>query len=112
MITKQVARLRMLWPILRLGWRYLDDENAWRSLDYHVPVFQYGPGCVREFKWYLEGESRVTIKSVGALCRFLRGCRYVSDPELFHELRLAIRRQSHNLPLTIVDAKAKVASER
>ena len=85
MISKRWARLKMIWPVLRLGWQYVEDEDAWRAVDHHAPVLQYGPGCIHEFKWYMEGESRVKVTSVNDVCRWLRRCKYVSDVELFNQ---------------------------
>ncbi len=81
--SKRLTRLRLVWPMLRLAWRYLEDGDDWRAVPSHVPLACFGAGCEREFRWYLEGRSRVAVRSVQEICRYLAGCRYSSDPDQF-----------------------------
>jgi hypothetical protein len=50
-----------------------------------LPTQAFGPGSLRHFRWYFEGESLVRADAVDAVCDWLLGCDYESDPELFHE---------------------------
>lgn len=43
----------------------------------------FGKGSITHFRYYLEGESAVTIKSIRDICEWLIGCEYVSDLVLF-----------------------------
>jgi hypothetical protein len=44
----------------------------------------YGPGNLADdFRFYLEGPSRVSVNSIGELCHWLRGCQYHDDEVLF-----------------------------
>ena len=53
-----------------------------RRADPTVLPGAFGSGSRRPFGWYLEGVSTVVVESVPQLCRWLRGCEYVSDREL------------------------------
>jgi hypothetical protein len=85
LIKRRIARLKLTWPVMRLAWQYVDDGDAWQSLPHDVPLFQYAPGCKREFQWYLDGESAVDVSSVDDICDWLLGCEYRSDWELFRQ---------------------------
>ena len=76
-------RLRLMWPVMRLAWRYLDDGDAWQSVRHDAPLWAFGPGALREFGWYLDGPSMVEVSSVDEICQWLAGCEYVGDPDLF-----------------------------
>lgn len=79
----RLARLRFSIPLIRLAWRYLEDEDTWRALDYDAPLGFFGEGAVQDFDWYMQGESRVTASDVEAICNWLAGCEYARDPDLF-----------------------------
>ena len=62
----------------------MDDKDSWRSLPHDVPMVAYGEGNLTDdFRWYMEGPSRVPVASVSEICEWLRGCEYVRDPVLF-----------------------------
>ena len=85
MISKRLLYLRMLLPLARLGWEYLESEDVWVRHPHRVPLQLLGSGCVRELSWFLEGETSVPIRSVADVCRWLRRCQYVHDEALFNE---------------------------
>jgi hypothetical protein len=69
---------------MRLAWRYVDDGDAWRSLPHDVPLTLFGPGNLTDdFRFYLQGPSRVPAKSIGQLCHWLSKCGYEHDDMLF-----------------------------
>ena len=61
----------------------LETRDPWTWTRHPVPLWMFGPGCVKDFAWYLEGESRVAVADLDGLCRWLAGCAYVSDESLF-----------------------------
>jgi hypothetical protein len=80
---------RLLAPVLRplarqlLRWSNITDP--WERLDVSFPLKALGPAARYDFEWFFEGESTVPVKNVHELRSWLRGCRYISDPKLFHE---------------------------
>ena len=42
-------------------------------------------GARRPFSWFFDGESKVQVNDIEAVCTWLDGCEYVSDQELFRE---------------------------
>jgi hypothetical protein len=80
----KLDRLKLALPAFRLGWKYLDDGDAWRSLPHDVPLALYGPGNLADdFSFYLAGPSGVSVGSVRELCYWLRKCQYAHDSVLF-----------------------------
>jgi hypothetical protein len=80
----RLERVRLMLPAARLAWRYLDDGDAWRSVPHDVPLTLYGSGnLVDDFRFYLEGPSRISVKSTDEICRWLRKCQYQTDAALF-----------------------------
>ena len=80
----RLDRLRLVLPAIRLAWQYVDDRDAWQSLPHQVPMEMYGEGNLAEdFRCYLEGPSRVDVRSLRGLCAWLRRCKYASDMRLF-----------------------------
>ena len=77
-------RVRIIWPVIKLAWYYLEDGNTWKSVDHHVPLRIYGSGCQKDFEWYFEGKSQISASNIAELCEWLAGCEYVRDPDLFH----------------------------
>lgn len=63
------------------------DERAdpWQSLEIAIPHRAFGQGSEREFCAYLEGPSRVAIRSLEDLCAWLKGCEAVDDRTLFFD---------------------------
>ena len=59
--------------------------DPWARVPAELPPNAFGPGSVRAFAWYFEGESLVAADSLDAVCDWLAGCAYVRDPELFHD---------------------------
>ena len=47
-----IEKLKLIWPVARLGFRYLEDGDLWHSIEHNVPNSQFGPGAVRDFDWY------------------------------------------------------------
>ena len=45
----------------------------------------YGGGSRRDFTWYFEGESAVSVKSLDEIQEWLLGCEYAHDMALFQE---------------------------
>jgi hypothetical protein len=80
---------RLLDPVRRTFVRQLARwaavEDPWERIDSRFSLRVLGSGARHEFAWYFEGESAVPIGSLHDLRSWLRGCRYVSDPQLFHE---------------------------
>lgn len=66
-----------------VGRRTVDDP--WARVPAALPPAAFGPGSVRDFAWYFEGESLVAVESLDGLCGWLAECEYVHDPELFHD---------------------------
>jgi hypothetical protein len=80
----RLERLRFALPALRLAWRYVGDGDPWQSLPHDLPMAMYGEGNLAEdFRCYLEGPSRVGVRSIRTLCAWLRRCKYQSDWRLF-----------------------------
>jgi hypothetical protein len=46
---------------------------------------EFGAGSRRPFSHYLNGESRVQVRSVDDICRWLQTCEYVSDSDQFNQ---------------------------
>ncbi len=80
----RLERLRLALPALQLAWRYLDDGDPWRSLPHELPMAMYGEGnLAQDFQCYLQGPSRVDVRSLRGICAWLRRCKYQSDSRLF-----------------------------
>jgi hypothetical protein len=61
-------------------------SDPWQRFDFPpIPLSAFGSGCVHDFGWYFEGVSTVRAVSPEEIQRWLCGCRYVPDVELFHE---------------------------
>ena len=76
----------MLRPLLRRLIRHVPADDSWephtsRFIKPHI----FGPGSLRMFSWYLEGDSAVEVRSIEDVCRWLAECQYLSDPDLFNE---------------------------
>ena len=72
-------------PLLRLALRWFPPGDPWERLDYAAPLFAFGSGARRDFDWYFEGESAVTVASLEEVHAWLATCEYASDPHLFQE---------------------------
>lgn len=75
----------LLRPLARLAIRWMPVPDPWERVEVRFPLNQLGFGARYDFDWFFEGESAVPIGSLHDLRSWLRGCRYVGDPELFHE---------------------------
>src|SRR5688500_1462509 len=84
-LYRRWQQVRMFGPLLRLVHLYSKGEDAWQQVEHDAPYRVFGPGSVRPFRWYFEGESAVEVRSVDDICRFLVACEYVRDADLFHE---------------------------
>jgi hypothetical protein len=60
--------------------------RPWSKQARHIAPKYFGPGSQHSFDWYLQQDSRVPVKSIGGICRWLRACRYTTDNERFHTL--------------------------
>ena len=83
MIRKVLRSFRLTIPYARLAWTYMDDEDVWARAPIRRADALFGAGCSQDLSWYLSGESTVEVKTVAQVCRWLRGCTYVADDELF-----------------------------
>lgn len=59
--------------------------DLWAPVPQRVPLQRFGAGAVRDFRWYFEGESAVSVSSVDEMCDWLLACEYIRDRDLFHE---------------------------
>lgn len=75
----------LLGPFIQLGLRLIPVRDPWKRIPQRVPLSLYGTGSLRDFGWYLEGESRVPVANIDEIQDWLLGCEYVDDRELFHE---------------------------
>lgn len=60
-------------------------DSPWERLRMDVPPTAFGPGSRTAFSAYFDGESRVPVRSIDDIVRWLGTCEYVSDAEQFHE---------------------------
>ena len=75
-----------LGPLHRFLLRRVTVEDPWEALtSLFVRPTLFGPGSIRQFSWYFEGQSSVAVVTVDDVCRWLAQAEYVSDPELFNE---------------------------
>jgi hypothetical protein len=72
-------------PVLRWIVRLIHEDDPWQRSNHRVPVQRFGPGSLREFQWYFQGDSTVQVQSVEEICAWLAECQYVHDKELFNE---------------------------
>jgi len=83
MIAKRLLYFRLTLPLARLASKYHEEDDVWAKIPIRPIAGLFGPGCTEELKWYFNGDSSVQTKSVAQICRWLRGCSYVSDEDLF-----------------------------
>lgn len=48
-----------------------------------LPAQTFGSGSRKDFGWYFEGQSQVTVSSIDEICAWLRECEYIHDQVLF-----------------------------
>lgn len=76
----------MLRPLLRRVIRYIPVGDSWERFTSRFTTPQmFGLGSRRNFPWYLEGESAVSVTAIDDVCNWLAGCEYLRDDELFNE---------------------------
>ena len=75
----------VLRPLFLAALRLFPEPDPWERLDVAAPLHEYGSGARRDFAWYFEGESAVTVTSLAEVRAWLEGCEYASDPQLFQE---------------------------
>ena len=63
----------------------LPAAGHWHKSKSKVPRYAFGKGAKKDFSWYFEGDSKVKVKSIKDICRWLSKCTYASDQELFLE---------------------------
>lgn len=57
----------------------------WKKTRDCVPRYMFGKGAKHGFSWYFEGTSKVKVKNLREICKWLMQCKYISDNELFME---------------------------
>lgn len=74
-------------PVLagRLARFFRTDADPWERLEVALPPQVFGRASTREFARYLEGVSRVQVRSVAEVCAWLRACERQDDASLFFE---------------------------
>jgi hypothetical protein len=72
-------------PVLRFLLRRLPMPDPWERLSTRISYVAIAVGSRRDFAWYFEGESSVTVRSLEDIQRWLRRCGYASDMHLFQE---------------------------
>ena len=76
----------LLRPLHRLLIRHVVVDDPWEPVtSFLVKPQIFGPGSLRMFPWYFEGESTVKVGTVDDVCRWLAECQYVPDEQLFNE---------------------------
>ena len=63
----------------------LPPAGYWHKTESSVPRYAFGEGAKKDFHWYFQGESKVKVRSLKEICRWLAACEYMSDMELFQE---------------------------
>jgi hypothetical protein len=80
-----LARSGMLFGYWKLARTWLRTGDTWESVQHAVPFRYFGLGSKREFHWYLDGNSHVRVAGIEEIKRWLLGCVYQSDLELFND---------------------------
>jgi hypothetical protein len=75
----------LLEPVLWLILRKLRVDDPWERFSHRVPLHIYGGGSRRDFSWYFEGDSAVSVQSLEEIQEWLLGCEYAHDMHLFQE---------------------------
>lgn len=75
----------LLDPVLNLILRFVPVRDPWERYRQRIPLRLYGSGSQRDFSWYLEGQSQVSVNSIDEIQEWLLGCEYADDKDLFHE---------------------------
>lgn len=83
MLRRLLARI--IDPVLPRLLRWTGVTDPWERIDGPVPLQLLGVGARYEFDWFFEGESTVPAGDLHEIRGWLRGCRYIADPKLFHE---------------------------
>jgi len=79
-----IGALRFLLnPVQRLLIRFIPVDDPWERFPHNVPLRVFGVGAQRDFAWYFEGESAVTVTSVDEIQEWLLGCEYATDMHVF-----------------------------
>jgi len=82
-IRKAIRPLEKL--LLRSMTRDLSDDDVWDRVEVDIPGKHFGQGNVHDWPWYLEGQSKVEVKSPKEIVDWLRECKYMGDSILFNE---------------------------
>jgi hypothetical protein len=80
-----IERLRMLPEVARVLRQLGEEDDVWAFRPCQAPLHLLWEGCRHDLDWYLSGESRIQVRTVPDVCRWLRGCQYLSDQALFRE---------------------------
>lgn len=70
---------------LRLARFFRDGADPWERLEVPLPPQVFGLASQRAFSRYLEGESRVPVRTIAEVCAWLRACERLDDQSLFCE---------------------------
>jgi len=74
---------RLLWAALQLFPHFRRSNDVWHALEFNVPIDLFGRGSIRDFAWYCEPDCGIRVDNIDQLCRFLLGCEYMDDMDLF-----------------------------
>ena len=75
----------LLGPLINLVLRFIPAGDPWERFAQRVPLSLYGSGSLRDFGWYLEGESRVAVASIEEIHHWLPAASTWTTRSLFHE---------------------------
>ena len=68
-----------------VGHLILPPTGPFKRVNAIVPKNEFGIGCRHDFRWFFEGKTKIKIKNIDEMCKWLAKCKYVSDKELFME---------------------------
>ncbi len=88
--TNRLQKLlfRTLRPLVRRMVHRMPVGDPWEKREARVSKRRFGPGCIKDWRWYFERESSVPVDSVEDICSWLNGCEYMHDHHQFdsHDL--------------------------
>ena len=82
-LKARLQHLKLGIPLIRLAWRFDEEEDAWEAIEHDLPLAYFGSGAVNEFDWYLQGESDVVVETLADVQAWLAECAYARDQDLF-----------------------------
>lgn len=84
----RLLRRALAWslrPLLRAVARHSRNDDPWERIAYRVPLYRFGRGSYKPFRWYFEGPSQVSVSTLDEVCAWLLECEYAHDDTLFNE---------------------------